>query len=211
VKLLGALQLRSRRRRILAALGALALAVLAWLLLRPSDPDPVVQTVVAPQTPKAQSVEKPKAKQQRRPGPRLEIPAIGVSARVVSLGLNADRSLEVPTNFATVGWWNGGPKPGEPGPAVLTGHVDSRETGPAVFYKLRELGPGDKVTYIRSDRSVVRFVVQRLEQHPKADFPTADVYGSTRRPVLRLITCGGEFNDATGHYLDNLIAFAHRV
>jgi sortase (surface protein transpeptidase) len=207
--LLSALHLGSRRRRIVAGLGALALAVLAWLLLRPSDSQPVVHTVVV-ETPKVQAVEKPKAEKRPR-GPRVEIPAIGVSARVVSLGLQRDRSLEVPTNFATVGWWNGGPKPGEPGPAVLTGHVDSRETGPAVFYRLRELQPGDKVRYIRRDRSVVRFVVQRLEQHPKADFPTAEVYGDTNRPALRLITCGGEFNDATGHYLDNLIAFAQRV
>jgi hypothetical protein len=196
---------------MLAAVGILGLAGLGWLLLRPSDPDsdPSLHPL-ALEVPEIPTVEKPKAKRPR--GPRVVIPAIGVSARVVSLGLNPDRSLEVPTNFATVGWWSGGSAPGERGrPAVLTGHVDSRETGPAVFYRLRELDSGDEVRFIRRDRSVVRFVVDRLEQHPKADFPTAEVYGSTQRPVLRLITCGGTFNDATGHYRDNLIAFARRV
>jgi hypothetical protein len=139
---------------------------------------------------------------------RIEIPAIDVKARIVRLGLNPDRSLEVPTNYADTGWWSGGPRPGEPGPAVIAGHVDSK-TGPAVFYRIRELRPGDAIVVERRDASQARFTVLGSEQYPKADFPTARVYGRTAGPTLRLITCSGTFDQATGHYLDNTVVYAN--
>jgi hypothetical protein len=139
---------------------------------------------------------------------RIEIPAIDVKARVVRLGLNPDRSLEVPTNFADTGWWSGGPRPGEPGPAVIAGHVDSK-TGPAAFYRIRDLRPGDAIVVERRDGSQGRFAVLGSEQYPKTDFPTARVYGPTAGPTLRLITCSGTFDQATGHYLDNTVVYAN--
>ena len=147
---------------------------------------------------------------KRRPAPaRLEIPAIGVHARVIPLGLNADGTLEVPTRFGDAGWWAGGPRPGERGPAVSAGHVDSR-TGPAVFYRLSELRAGDRITVVRRDGSRVRFVVRRTARYPKAHFPTARVYGPTRRATLRVITCSGAFDRSSGHYLDNTVVYARR-
>jgi sortase (surface protein transpeptidase) len=138
---------------------------------------------------------------------RIEIPAIGVRAPVIPLGLNPDRTLEVPTDFGETGWWTGGPRPGERGPAVVAGHVDSK-TGPAVFFRLGDLRSGDEIVVVRRDGSRTRFRVQRSERYPKGDFPTAKVYGSTPGPTLRLITCGGDFDRSTGHYLDNTVVYA---
>ena len=138
---------------------------------------------------------------------RIEIPAIGVRAPIIRLGLNPDRTLEVPKDFGDTGWWSGGPRPGEPGPAVIAGHVDSH-TGPAVFYRLRELRPRDTIVVVRRDGTRARFTVQGSEQYPKARFPTARVYGRTAGPTLRLITCGGTFDQSTGHYLDNTVVYA---
>ena len=140
----------------------------------------------------------------------IKIAAIGVSASVVPLGLNPDRSLEVPERWEQAGWYVGGPEPGERGPAVIAGHVDST-SGPAVFYRLGRLEPGAAVLVGRADRSVVRFRVERVERWPKDRFPTHRVYGRTRDAALRLITCGGAFDRGSGHYLDNTIVYASRV
>ena len=129
-------------------------------------------------------------------------------APVIKLGLNPDRSLEVPTDFGDTGWWSGGSRPGERGPAVIVGHVDSK-TGPAVFYRLRELRRGDKIVVVGGDGSRVRFTVEGSEKYPKDEFPTARVYGRTNGPTLRLITCGGDFDSSTGHYVDNTVVYAH--
>lgn len=141
------------------------------------------------------------------PPARLWIPAIGVSSELVRLGLQPDGSLQVPSDFGVAGWWVGGASPGEKGPAVIVGHVDSG-AGPAVFYRLRQLRPGDVVWVGREDRADVRFVVQRIERVPKASFPTRAVYGPQAGAALRLVTCGGAFDRSTGHYVDNVIVFA---
>jgi sortase (surface protein transpeptidase) len=139
---------------------------------------------------------------------RIEIPAIAASAPVDPLGLNADGTLQVPTDYARAGWYTGRPPPGAIGPAIIVAHVDSK-SGPAVFARLRELKPGDQVTVTRADRSDVVFVIDRLESAPKNAFPTGEVYDPTPGATLRLITCTGSFDHSTGHYLDNEIAFAH--
>ena len=138
---------------------------------------------------------------------RIEIPSIGVRAPIIRLGLNPDRTLEVPTDYGDTGWWSGGARPGENGPAVIVGHVDSK-SGPAVFYRLSELRPGAKIVVVRSDGSRARFTVQGSERYPKDEFPTARVYGHTDGPTLRLITCGGQFDSSSGHYKDNTIVYA---
>ena len=145
---------------------------------------------------------------RRAPAPvRIAIPAIGVDAPLIRLGLNADRSLEVPRDFGDAGWWTGGARPGEAGPAIIAGHVDSY-TGPAVFYRLRDLHPGDAIIVARRDGSRARFTVIGSEQYPKARFPTARVYRRTADPALRLITCSGTFDRESGHYLDNTVVYA---
>jgi Sortase domain len=137
----------------------------------------------------------------------IKIPAIGVAAPVIPLGLNKDRTLQVPQDYRETGWYRAGPKPGQLGPAVIMGHVDSK-TGPAVFYRLRELKRGDKIVILGAHARTVRFRVNGLERWPKAAFPTRRVYGRTRGSVLRLVTCSGAFNASSGHYVDNTIVFA---
>ena len=144
------------------------------------------------------------------PPVRVEIPSIGVSSPLVRLGLKRDRSMEVPGDFQVAGWFTSGPQPGQLGPAVIAGHVDSR-TGPAVFYRLRDLRPGDQIRVVRADHRVVRFEVDALASHPKQALPTEAVYGATTAPVLRLITCAGSFDRASGSYRDNLVVSATRV
>jgi Sortase domain len=143
------------------------------------------------------------------PPVRVEIPAIGVSSSLVRLGLNPDRTMEVPGDFQVAGWFTGGPQPGQLGPAVIAGHVDSR-TGPAVFYRLRDLRPGDQIRVVRADRRVVRFEVDSLASYPKRSLPSEAVYGATTAPVLRLITCAGTFDRSSRSYRDNLVVSATR-
>jgi sortase (surface protein transpeptidase) len=138
---------------------------------------------------------------------RIEIPRIGVTSPLDRLGRAADRTVEVPSRWEVAGWYAPGTRPGDPGSAVILGHVDSKR-GPAVFYRLRELRPGDDITVTRADGSAVHFSVDRTAQYPKRRFPTDDVYYPTLTPQLRLVTCGGAFDRGWGHYLDNVIVFA---
>ncbi|HET6747958.1 MAG TPA: class F sortase [Actinomycetes bacterium] len=141
------------------------------------------------------------------PPVRIRIPAIGVSAAVVRLGLNRDGTLQVPADFGVTGWFTGGPAPGETGPAVIAGHIDSRR-GPAVFYRLHALRPGDRVAVERADGTTVQFAVEGSAQYPKRAFPTEAVFGPSPDPLLRLITCGGAFDRSTRHYRDNVVVTA---
>jgi sortase (surface protein transpeptidase) len=138
---------------------------------------------------------------------RISIPAIGVKARVVKLGLNADRTIQVPTSLADTGWFQPGPEPGETGAAVILGHLASR-SGPGVFINLSKLRRGQLITIRLADGSTVRFVAQSKLRVSKNRFPTRLVYARTARPTLRLITCAGPLNRATGHHPDNYIVFA---
>ncbi|GAA3764717.1 class F sortase [Salinactinospora qingdaonensis] len=140
---------------------------------------------------------------------RLRIPAIEVAtSRLVPLGVREDGELEVPRDYDAVGWYRGGPWPGQPGPAVMGAHVDS-DTGPAVFYRLGELRPGDTITVERAEGEAPVFTVYAVQRYRKEDFATGQVYGSTGgRPELRLITCGGGFDEATQTYESNTVVYA---
>jgi len=138
---------------------------------------------------------------------RIEIPAIGVTSSLDRLGRAPDKTVQVPSRWEVAGWYAPGTRPGDPGSAVILGHVDSK-SGPAVFYRLRELRRGDLVEVARADGSTVRFAVQRTEQYDKRRFPTDEVYYPTLTPALRLVTCGGEFDATAGHYRSNIIVFA---
>jgi sortase (surface protein transpeptidase) len=140
----------------------------------------------------------------------LSIPSIGVHTGLVRLGLNADGSLEVPEDFSVAGWYELGPRPGAPGAAVIAGHVDST-AGPAVFYRLRDLRPGNVVDVRRGDGTGEFFRVYAVREFAKTEFPTSAVYGATTDAELRLITCGGAFDSSTGHYVDNVVVFARAV
>jgi hypothetical protein len=138
---------------------------------------------------------------------RLVVPAVGIATPLVRLGLGPDGAMQVPGDFGRAGWFAGGPRPGQLGPAVIAGHVDS-QTGPAVFYRLRDLRPGNAVLVDRADGTRLRFVVERAGSFPKAGFPTAAVFGPVPAAALRLVTCTGDFDRARGSYRDNLVVFA---
>ncbi|MCZ2821074.1 class F sortase [Modestobacter sp. VKM Ac-2977] len=138
---------------------------------------------------------------------RVQIPALGVRSQVMALGLERDGSMEVPPGGYPVGWYEGSPTPGQLGPAVLAGHVDWGGE-PGAFHGLRELLPGDEIVVERADGTTVTFGVDAVEEHPKEAFPTDAVYADIGHAGLRLITCGGSFDEDTGDYTDNVIVFA---
>jgi hypothetical protein len=137
----------------------------------------------------------------------LAIPAIGVRTRLIHLGLTSSGALQVPASTSVAGWYTGSPMPGATGSAVIVGHIDS-VTGPGVFFRLRELRPGDLIYVRRGDGSLAVFRVTAVETVLKSRFPTDAVYGAVPDAQLRLVTCGGTFSSASGHYLSNVVVFA---
>jgi sortase (surface protein transpeptidase) len=138
---------------------------------------------------------------------RLRVPALHVDSRIVDLGLQRDGSIQVPGSTAVAGWYDRGPRPGQAGPAVLLGHVDSTR-GPGIFFDLYRIRAGSLVEVDRSDGSTARFRITKVARVAKTRFPTDLVYAPTLDPTLRLVTCGGSFDPARGSYRDNIIAFA---
>lgn len=131
---------------------------------------------------------------------------MGIEARLVPLDPNRRGALRPPP-YGLAGWWAPGPEPGEPGPAVIAGHLDSHE-GPDVFAALASARVGHRVVVELADGTTFRFAVTAVRRYPQDEFPTEAVYGPTRGPRLRLITCGGAFDRAAGRYLDNVVVFA---
>jgi sortase (surface protein transpeptidase) len=193
-------------RRPFAALGvALALtACSAQQTAAPGPPSPS-PTLLAKGAPPAFTAVREVARSSVPV--RLRIPALGVDAPVGPVGKAADGTVEVPTAWEDVGWFDEGARPGENGPSVLLGHVDSK-AGPAVFARLPQAPPGTVVEVVGEGGAVTRWRVDRTEQHPKTRFPTEAVYLPALRPELRLVTCGGAFDRATGHYRDNVVVYA---
>ena len=193
----------------------------------PADPTPLPPLAYQP-PPKPEPKKRPRPKPKPKPKPAkkerpkkvridrraanpvaVSVPSAGISAPTIALGLKKDGALEVPKNFSDTGWRSGGPEPGERGAAMITAHVDSK-SGPAAFYRLDDVARGDEIEVRRKDGTTVTFVAERTEQVAKNDFPTERVYGDTRLPTLRLVTCGGSFDSGSGHYRDNLIVYATR-
>ncbi|MFG3700048.1 class F sortase [Micromonospora sp. NPDC047620] len=140
----------------------------------------------------------------------ISIPRIGVDAPIMSLSTNPDGTVQVPPleQAQRAGWYEPGPSPGEVGNAVIVGHVDSAEIGPAVFFSLGALQPGDTITVTRKDGQQVTFTVESVKAYPKTEFPTEQVYGPSDGPGLRVVTCGGVFDEAARSYPDNVVVFA---
>ena len=143
----------------------------------------------------------------------LDIPAIGVSSALMELGLNADHTVQVPPlgRDSRAGWYRYSPSPGQVGPAVLLGHVDSAQYGPGVFFELGALRPGQLVSVTRADHTVAVFRVDRVVSYSKNAFPTLEVYGNTDHAALRLITCGGRFDLTSHSYENNIVVYASLV
>jgi sortase (surface protein transpeptidase) len=197
-----------------AGLAVIAGGTVGLLLTRHPTPAmrPVAAGVAALPAPTGPIVAPP---QSAAPKPvaapvSLTIPLIGVQTRLIRLGLTSAGALQVPSSTAVAGWYTGSPRPGAIGPAIIVGHIDSF-SGPGVFFRLSELSAGDKVYVRRADGTLVEFRVTSVQSYLKDRFPTEAVYGPVPDPELRLITCGGAFDSATGHYLSNIVVYATEV
>ena len=173
---------------------------------------PVAAGVAALPVPTGPIVAPPPSAAARVPGPvSLTIPLIGVKTNLITLGLAADGSMQVPPLSATVaGWFTGSPRPGAVGSSIIVGHIDNKQRH-GVFYRLPELKSGDDVFVKRADGTTAEFRVTEVQTYLKDHFPTQTVYGPTPDAELRLITCGGAFDSATGHYLSNIVVYATQV
>jgi Sortase domain len=140
----------------------------------------------------------------------LWIPAIGVHTRLILLGTTRQGTLQVPSSPSVAGWYTGSPRPGEIGSSVIAGHIDSY-LGPGVFFRLRQLHPGDRIYVRRTDGRLAVFRVTGVRQYLKAHFPTAAVFGPVPDAELHLITCGGRFDYATHNYLSNVVVYSTEV
>ena len=160
-------------------------------------PVPIGRQAPVPQ-PSPQYVPKPTG---------LVIPTIGVRTSLVRLGITTSGALQVPASTSVAGWYTGSARPGAIGSAVIAGHIDSL-SGPGVFFRLRLLRPGNRVYVRRANGSLAVFEVTAVHTYLKTRFPTVAVYGPEPNAQLRLITCGGTFDYATGHYLSNVIVYA---
>lgn len=144
----------------------------------------------------------------------ITIPAVGVHSVLRPIGLDPDGALAVPQPgpyYNQAAWYTGSPTPGQLGPAIIEGHIDSAADGPSVFFRLGAAHPGDRIYITRADGHVATFVINAVRRYPKDQFPTATVYGNTDHAALRLLTCGGSFDQASGHYRDNTVVFAHLI
>ncbi len=230
---------RGRRGWALPAAAALLLALAAIVLLTvafraqrhaPQPPASIAGGYALPTTAPAPATHPPTtapvraAPTSKKPAVRgpilpravptqLSIPALGVDSDLLQLGLNPDGTVQVPplSRDSRAGWYRYSPAPGQLGPAVILGHIDSAAYGPGVFFRLGALRPGDQITVVRADRTAAVFRVDAVAEYPKNHFPTLTVYGNTDHAALRLITCGGKFDFSERSYDDNIVAFASLV
>jgi LPXTG-site transpeptidase (sortase) family protein len=211
-----AVRLIRRPWAVVAALAGLlvlcgAIGGLAWASHTGQAATPLGKTPLVP-IPKGHWAAVPPAKATSVPPPTgLTIPAIGVRTNLIRLGLTSAGDLQVPGSTAVAGWYTGSPRPGATGSAVIAGHIDSYQ-GPGVFFRLRELKPGNLIYVQRGKHhKMAVFKVTKVRTFLKSQFPAADVYGAVPDAELRLITCGGTFDPQTGHYLSNIIVFASLI
>ena len=205
---------RGRARIRLAGLAGVALIVFGAaaigiaLLAQQHAPSPGVAAAgtIGPAVRKEPSL-------RRSPPVSVAIPAIGVQSALLHLGLNPDGTIAVPdlsTSADEAAWYKYSVTPGQLGTSVIEGHVDS-QLGPAVFYRLGALHPGDHIDVRLADGITAVFRVTGVREYTKAEFPTKTIYGPTNYASLRLVTCGGTFDFATGHYLSSVVVFASLV
>jgi Sortase domain len=194
------------RRTVTAAVGVFALAAVAVV---PGDirQSPAAAAIAAAPAAQVQTVADPVPVDTVRPV-TISIPALGVDGPLEKLAADpVSGELKAPDDPSKAGWYAAGVIPGDAGPAVVGGHVDSR-SGPGVFFELDDLQSGDEIQIARSDGRTVRFVVTTVGRYPKSEFPTSAVYGPAPGPELRLVTCGGQFDRAKRSYRDNIVVDA---
>lgn len=220
---------KSRRRSIIAGAAALLLlgaAVVFFALARSGDDSPTAAGDRSGPEHESEHLEEPgdddgasrddvvqgEVLEAAQPQ-SIEIDAIDVSSPLMDLGMEGDNTVEVPPyeEDSRAGWFTNSPSPGEQGPSIILGHVDSEEFGPAIFHDLAFLEAGDEITIDREDGTTAVFEVDRTVQYAKAEFPKLHIYGNIDHAGLRLITCGGTFDLDEGSYEDNVVTYATLV
>ncbi|MGW5722604.1 class F sortase [Amycolatopsis sp. NPDC003865] len=204
-----------RRGYLIALIVALLAALVVLVLTLGGDPGPSTA-----QPPPAQPVAvnpepagaEPVAALPKSDPVSIDIPKIGAHSSLVPLGVNADNTIQVPpvTTPLQAGWYTYAPTPGEVGPAVVLGHVDGNHQK-GIFYRLKELTAGDRVSIARKDGTTALFEVTKVHQVPKQEFEHEGVYDDTAGPELRLITCGGVFDRSAHNYVDNIVVYARLI
>jgi len=177
----------------------------------PATPSPKTNTSEATPKPPTPRIVGPVLPRSRPIA--LDVPSIGISnAHLVGYGLDEHGSIAIPPSQAHTppGWYTGSPTPGQAGPSVIVGHVDSN-SGPSIFFRLGQLRAGDKVSVTLADHTVAVFSIDSVERFAKSTFPTLRVYGNINHAGLRLITCGGPYDMSIHHYTDNIVVYAHLV
>jgi sortase (surface protein transpeptidase) len=208
---------------VLALGGGAAITLAATEQVHPPAPPSTARSTAGASPPTAADTPAPRPSsvhQTQKPGPvsypastptHLSIPKIGVDATVRKVGRDPHGAIGVPQpgpHYNDPAWYRYSPTPGQIGPAVIVGHIDSAAEGPSVFFRLGALRAGDTVSVQRADGRRVTFRVDRVAEYPKDRFPTATVYGATRTAQLRLITCGGSFDRQARSYRDNIVVYA---
>jgi len=176
---------------------------------RASAPPPPTATVVVQAPSNVPVVTQPVGVLRGSPPIGVDIPALKINQRLIGLRVRANRQLEVPKDYGDIGWWSTGPVAGDPGAAVIVGHVDSA-AGPAVFYRLSSLTKGATVAVRRADGTTARFRVTKVQSFAKDRFPDKLVYRTTGKRSLHLVTCGGSYDSSTG-YRENVVVFADLI
>ena len=214
---------RSRRRWALVLIAVVVVLVLGGLTLvglglvddrTVAPPAPTLSAGAAPTPARADSMTVGAAARPGSPPMGVDVPGLGIRSAVNPVGQNPDGSVEVPAPgplYDQAAWYRYSVTPGEIGPSVLLGHVDSARSGPSVFYDLAKIETGSAFTVNRADGSVLSFRVDSVQRYPKDAFPTQTVYGGTTRPEIRLVTCGGEFDRLERSYRDNIVVFGHLI
>lgn len=181
-----------------------------------STPVPTVTVTVTaepapvPELPAPAEAAVPVTATKGAPPVQVVVPDLQIDESLLGLQVTPEGRMQVPESAEDIGWWTDGPAPGDPGAALLVGHVDSTE-GPGVFYHLSGLQKGAEVAVRRADGVTVRFAVTGTQVFAKDDFPDDLVYRTEGKPSLHLVTCGGTFDRETGHYRDNVVVFADLI
>ncbi|MER6663673.1 class F sortase [Amycolatopsis japonica] len=197
------MKLLTQGGRVVAAALVLSLALTGCGTDEPAAPAAAAPSESAPPVVKPYNGTRPT---------NVKIPKIGAESSLVTVAVGKDGKMSVPSakNPMQAAWYRLSPVPGDVGPSILLGHVDGNKQ-PGIFYKLKDVNPGDEVLVERSDGKNLKFVVEKKDQVPKDQFPEEAVYGNTDKPQLRLITCGGVFDQEEHSYKDNIIVYANLV
>lgn len=209
-RLSGTILLQRTASAVVVLIGAIGIFYFGGQVLR-ADPAPPPASIALPTPVEAKPVKQESNSLAPSQPHQLVIPAIGVNAGIMTVGRQADGTMQTPSLYDhQAGWYELGPTPGEIGPAIIVGHVDNYQ-GPSVFWRLGQLKASDEIQVARKDGKTAKFRVTSVEQFDQNAFPTERVYGNTDKAELRLITCGGTFDNSTGRYTHNTVVFASLI